>query len=39
MEAYLAEHNLDPKRYVWHQSGEKILAKIQRARQALDARP
>ena len=32
---YLAEHNLDPKRYVWRQSGEKILARIQRARQAL----
>ena len=32
---YLAEHNLDPKRYVWRKSGEKILASIQRARQAL----
>ena len=32
---YLAEHNLDPKRYVWRKSGEQILASIQRARQAL----
>ena len=32
---YLDEHNLDPKRYVWRKSGEKILASIQRARQAL----
>lgn len=39
MEAYLAEHNLNPKRYVWRQSGQDILAKIQRARQALDAIP
>ena len=35
--AYLAEHNLDPKRYVWRKSGERILASIQRARQALAA--
>ena len=32
---YLAEHNLNPKRYVWRKSGEKILASIQRARRAL----
>ena len=32
--AYLEEHNLNPKRYVWRQSGQDILAKIQRARQA-----
>ncbi len=35
--AYLAEHNLNPKRYVWRQSGQDILAKIQRARKAQEA--
>ncbi len=35
--AYLAAHNLDSKRYVWRKSGERILASIQRARQALAA--
>ena len=33
--AYLEEHNLNPKRYVWRKSGEQILASIQRARQAF----
>ena len=28
---YLAQHNLNPKRYVWRAKGEEILAKIQRA--------
>jgi transposase len=28
---YLAQHNLNPKRYVWRAKGEKILGKIQRA--------
>ena len=37
IEDYLAEHNLNPRRYVWRQSGQAILAKIQRARQALAA--
>lgn len=32
MEAYLAERNLAPKRYVWRKQGEEILAKIARAR-------
>lgn len=32
MEAYLAERNLAPKRYVWRKKGEEILAKISRAR-------
>ena len=32
---YLAEHNLNPKRYVWRKSGADILASIRRARQAL----
>jgi hypothetical protein len=27
---YLAQHNLNPKRYVWKAKGEEILAKIQR---------
>ena len=31
---YLEERNLNPKRYVWKQSGQAILAKIQRAREA-----
>lgn len=33
---YLAERNLNPKRYVWKAKGEAILAKIQRARAALN---
>jgi hypothetical protein len=28
---YLAQHNLNPKRYVWRAKGEEILPKIQRA--------
>ncbi|MCL2635146.1 MAG: IS630 family transposase, partial [Betaproteobacteria bacterium] len=32
---YLAEHNRNPKRYVWRAKGEEILRKIQRARDAL----
>ncbi len=32
---YLGERNLNPKPYVWKKKGEEILAKIQRARQAL----
>lgn len=35
IETYLAERNLDPKPYRWRAEGEAILAKIQRARQAL----
>ena len=37
IDAYLAEHNLNPKRYVWRKSGQEILAKIQRAREAHEA--
>jgi transposase len=33
---YLAERNLNPKRYVWKAKGEEILAKIQRARAVLE---
>jgi transposase len=35
--AYLAEHNLNPKRYIWKAKGAEILAKIQRAREAMQA--
>ena len=37
IEGYLAERNLAPSRYVWRKSGEQILAKIQKARQALQS--
>lgn len=37
VEAYLAERNLSPKRYVWKATGAEILAKIQRARAVLNA--
>lgn len=36
IEAYLAERNADPKPYVWRAEGAEILAKIKRARAALD---
>ena len=32
-----AERDLNPRRYVWRKSGEAILDKIRRARQALEA--
>jgi transposase len=35
IEMYLAERNLDPKPYRWRAKGADILAKVQRARQAL----
>jgi transposase len=35
--AYLAERNLAPRRYVWKKEGADILAKIQRARAVLEA--
>jgi hypothetical protein len=28
---YLAQHNLNPKRYVWKTKGKEILAKSERA--------
>jgi transposase len=37
IEAYIVEHNLDPKRYTWKADGEEILAKISRAREKLAA--
>jgi hypothetical protein len=33
---YLEERNLNPKPYVWKKKGEEILAKIRRAREALN---
>jgi len=33
---YLAQRNLTPKRYVWKKKGKEILAKIRRARAALE---
>lgn len=33
---YLEQRNLEPKRYVWKAKGEEILAKIQRAREAME---
>lgn len=35
IDTYLAQRNLEPKRYVWKAQGADILAKIQRARTAL----
>ena len=34
--AYIAEHNRDPKPYVWTAKAEQILAKVKRARAVLD---
>ena len=36
IKAYLAERNAAPKPYVWRAKGADILAKIKRARAALD---
>jgi transposase len=36
IKAYLAERNASPKPYVWRAKGADILAKIKRARDALD---
>jgi len=33
---YLTERNLSPKRYIWKAKGAEILAKIQRAREAME---
>jgi transposase len=35
IEIYLVQRNLDPKPYRWRAKGEDILAKIQRAREAM----
>jgi len=36
IEEYLLQRNLAPKRYVWKKKGEEILAKVQRARAAME---
>lgn len=36
IESYIAEHNDDPKPFVWRKTVEQILAKVRRARAALD---
>jgi hypothetical protein len=36
IEIYLAERKLDPRSYRWRAKGADIIAKIQRARQAMD---
>jgi len=36
IKAYLAERNANPKPYIWRKKGAEILAKINRARKALD---
>jgi transposase len=37
IERYIVAHNLEPKRYVWRADGAEILAKINRAKLALEA--
>lgn len=37
MEAYLAQRDLEPRRYLWKAEGAEILRKIQRAKEALEA--
>ena len=36
IEAYIAERDLNPKRYIWRAEGAEILAKIQRAREKVE---
>lgn len=36
IETYIAERDLNPKRYVWRAEGAKILEKIKRAREKLE---
>jgi transposase len=36
MEGYLADRNLNPRRYVWRQEGAVILEKLRKARLALE---
>jgi len=37
IDVYLSEHNRDPKPFVWTKNADDILAKVLRARAALDA--
>jgi hypothetical protein len=34
--AYIAQHNADPKAFVWTAKAEDILAKVRRAREVLN---
>ena len=36
IDAYIANHNRDPKPLVWTAKAEQILAKVKRARAVLD---
>jgi hypothetical protein len=36
IKTYPAQRNADPKPYIWRAEGAEILAKIKRARAALD---
>ena len=36
IEAYIEEHNRNPKPFVWTAGADKILAKVKRARAVLD---
>jgi len=36
IESYIAEHNENPKSFVWTAKTEKILAKVRRAKAVLD---
>jgi hypothetical protein len=36
IDAYVKEHNRDPKPFVWTAKAQQILAKVKRARQILD---
>jgi len=36
IQSYLLERNLAPRRYIWRKQGSEILAKIHRARAAID---
>ena len=38
IEAYVAEHNDEPKLFIWTASANDVLAKVRRARAALDER-
>jgi transposase len=37
IEAYLEQHNADPKPFIWTAPADKILAKVARGRQALES--
>ncbi|MCP5540741.1 MAG: hypothetical protein H7A52_11435 [Akkermansiaceae bacterium] len=39
IESYLSEQDENPKRYVWKAEGQEILAKIHRARTAMNQSP